>query len=275
MRKRAAVINDLASYGGAALMNIIPILYRLGVEVNPIPTAFFTTHGGFKGIKKQDNTEFMSEYTKHWNELNLSFQGIYLGLFTSAKQIENAHNFLDAFIREETLTVFDPIMGDNGRLYSFMKDINLQGMRSLVQRADIITPNLTEACLLLDIPYCTSMDKDEIKNCLVELSKLGPQYVVITSVPKGDKISTYSYNREDEVIFEISREKISGSYPGTGDAFTSVLFAKILQGCSMEESLITAVNFVERGIKILMEKNFNSLEGLPLGDTELMGSLYL
>lgn len=275
MRKRAAVIHDLVSYGGAALMNIIPILYRLGVEVNPIPTTVFTTHGGFKGIKKQDNTEFMKDYVSHWHELNLSFQGIYLGLFTSARQIENAHGFLDAFIKEDTLTVFDPIMGDNGRLYSFMKEIDLEAMKSLVKRVDIITPNLTEACILLDIPYNTNMDKDEIKNCLVELSKLGPQYVVITSVPIGDKISTYSYNREDELIFEVSREKIAGSYPGTGDIFTSVLFAKMLQGCGIEESLITAINFVERGIKLLMERNLNPLEGLPLADTELMGSLYL
>lgn len=275
MRKRAVVIHDLASYGNAALMNIIPILYRLGIEVSPIPTALFTSHGGFKGVSKSDNSNFMMEYTKQWKNLNLEFQGIYLGLFTSAQQTEYAKEFLDNFAKKDSLVVLDPIMGDNGRLYSFMKNVDIDSIKDMVKRAHIITPNLTEACFLLGIPYEESISEQAIREYIIKLSSFGPKYVVITSVPKGDKVSTYSYNKETGVIFEISREKLQGSYPGTGDAFTAILFAKLLQGCALEESSITAVNFVERGIKMILDNGWNPLEGLPLASTELIGSLFM
>ncbi|MDV3426812.1 MAG: pyridoxamine kinase, partial [Bacillota bacterium] len=137
MRKRIACLHDLASYGGAALMNIIPIMYSSGIEVCPIPTSLFTSHGALIGSKCMDNSDFMKDYTAQYKKLQLNFDGIYLGLFTSENQIKEADYFLQCFSKKDTLILMDPIMGDNGKIYSFINEENVKDIIKLVKKADI------------------------------------------------------------------------------------------------------------------------------------------
>ncbi|MDT8718666.1 pyridoxamine kinase [Clostridium sp. 19966] len=273
MRKRIAAIHDLACYGGAALMNIIPIMYNLGVEVNPIPTAIFTSHGAFNGVKKTENDAFMKEYLFQWKSNDFKFDGIYIGLFTSPKQVEFTKEFLDSFKHKDTLVVLDPILGDNGKLYGFMDEDSIENVKAILEKADVITPNLTEAALLTGMDYKKCCCEEEIEKCLKVLGKLGPKYVIITSVCLDDKMYIYIYDKTKDSVEYLCREKLKGSYPGTGDAFTAVLMGCLMKGMSICESAEKAAEFVEAGISLVISNNLNPLEGLPLADIKLTSKL--
>jgi pyridoxine kinase len=266
MRKRIACLHDLASYGGAALMNIIPIMYRNGIEVCPIPTSLFTSHGALAGSKSFDNSGFMREYTNQYKQLEVNFDGIYLGLFTSEKQVNEADYFIRSFSEKDTLVLMDPIMGDNGKLYGFISDDNVKTIRNLIKRTKIITPNFTEACILLGREYNENIKRSEIEKILISLSTLGPDQIVLTSVPKGEFIFTYAYNRTENIFGEVKGQKRPGSYPGTGDAFTAALMAYMLNGSSLLDSVSAAADLVEKGIEMIIRNGYNPLEGLPLAE---------
>ena len=264
MRIRIACLHDIASYGGAALMNIIPIMYSKGIEVSPVPTSLFTSHGAVEGAKSFDVSAFMKEYTRQYSKLNVHFDGIYLGLFTSVFQMEEALKFLESFSKENTLILLDPIMGDNGKLYGFIHENNVNSMRNLAKRADIITPNLTEACILAGIEYKEIFSEAELQALLVTLANLGPKHIVVTSVTKGNLICTYVYTKAKIQVVE--RERLPGSYPGTGDAFSAFLMAEMLKGTEIIEAVENAMIFIEECIKILLKNGYNSLEGLPIAE---------
>jgi Pyridoxal/pyridoxine/pyridoxamine kinase len=266
MRKRIACIHDLASYGGAALMNIIPIMYSYGIEVCPIPTSLFTSHGALIGSKSFDNSCFMKEYTAQYKQLQLKFDGIYLGLFTSSDQMNEADYFLQSFSKKDTLVLMDPIMGDNGKLYSFMNEDNIKTMRKLIKKAKIITPNLTEACIILGRQYKEDIDDNEIEEILISLSSFGPEQVIVTSVPREGFISSYIYNKLDNRYGVIKGEKRPGSYPGTGDAYTAALMAHMLNGCSLIDSAFKATKLIEKGIDMIINNGYNPMEGLPIAE---------
>ncbi|QAA30336.1 pyridoxamine kinase [Clostridium manihotivorum] len=273
MRKRIAVMHDLPSFGGAALMNTIPIMYNMGIEVNPIPTALFTSHGGFKGVKNIGNDAFLDEYLDQWDKLKLSFNGIYLGLFTSLNQVIFAKKFLNRFKAEDNIVLLDPIMGDNGKPYSFISDESIENIKSLLPYADIITPNLTEAYLLLGREYNENPKDSEVLDILSKLSLIGPKKIVLTSVLKGERISTFLYDSSSESIKEYCRDTLDGYYPGTGDAFASVLIGSMLQGKDLETSVCKAINLVEKAINILNDEGLNPMEGLPLANADLIREL--
>lgn len=270
MRKRVAVFHSLASYGGTSLMSIIPLMYSKGIEISPIPTMLFTSHGAFNGVKSKENTEFIDAYTSQWAQLKLHFNGIYLGLFTNNSQILSTLKFIERFGKDDCLIVLDPILGDNGKLYSFMDKAIIDGIRRLACKAHIITPNLTEACLLLNKKCEENLPGDVIYSYLRELSNLGPENIIITSVPSGDSLDTYIYKKATDSYKVISRRKLSGYYPGTGDAFTSIVMSEVLNGCNIIDAVIKAAELVEKGISIILEKGLNPLEGLPLSDEELL-----
>lgn len=266
MRKRIACLHDLASFGGAALMNIIPIMYSSGIEVCPVPTSLFTSHGALAGSKSIDNSDFMKEYTAQYKKLQVNFDGIYLGLFTSENQIKEADYFLQYFSKDDTLVLMDPVMGDNGKIYGFMNEENVKEIVKLIKRADIITPNLTEACIILGKPYKEDLTDSEIEEILISLSSFGPEKVIVTSVPRDGFISTYIYNKTDNRFGVIKGEKRSGSYPGTGDAYTASLMAHLLNGCSLIDSAFEATKLVEKGIDMILDKGYDPLQGLPLAE---------
>ena len=268
MRKRIACFHDLSSYGGAALMNIIPIMYSAGIEVCPIPTALFTSHGALEGSRCMEVSGFLKEYINQYQELKLNFQGIYLGLFKTFEQMMEAEKFLEIFSKEETLTLLDPIMGDNGKLYSFIKEENIMIMRELMKKVQIITPNFTEACILSGKEYKENISDSEMQQLLISLSKLGAKQVVVTSVPRGEILVSYIYDGNNTTV--VKSEKRPGSYPGTGDAFTAILMEEILKGSNLLQSVTKASAFVERGIDLIISKGYNPLEGIPMA--ELLGT---
>ena len=151
---RCAAIHDLSGFGRCSLTIVIPVLSAMGVQCCPLPTAYLSTHtGGFPGYTFLDMTEAMEAAAAHWADLNIDFRAIYSGFMGSRRQLEITADFIRAFRRDHTLVVVDPVMGDHGRPYRTYTPEMCRAMADLAARADLITPNLTEAALLLGEPY--------------------------------------------------------------------------------------------------------------------------
>lgn len=266
--KKVAAIHDLSGYGRASLTAIIPILSSMKVQVCPIPTAILSTHtGGFGNFSFVDLTDSMEEYINHWKTLNLEFDCIYSGFLGSVKQIKIVSDFIDFFGNENNITVIDPVMGDDGKLYETMDEEMVLNMKKLISKADIITPNFTEAAFLLNKPYCKSIDDENIKEWLIELSEMGPSTVIITSVLQNEgtkDTSVIAYDKHNNVFWKVSCKYIPAYYPGTGDAFTSVVIGSLLQGDSLPISLDRGVQFILQSIKASYGFNYPKREGVLL-----------
>lgn len=265
---RLAAIHDLSGFGRASLTVIIPILSTLGIQVCPVPTAILSTHtGGFKGYKYIDLTEHLEDYINHWEKLNLKFEGIYSGFLGSVHQIDIVSNFIEKFKQDEQLVVIDPVMGDDGKTYGPIGKDMINRMQDFIKMADIITPNMTEAAFLLDVDYPATIDQERIKRYLVELSERGPRTVIITSVPFKDikgKTSVVAYHRDDGRFWKIDCDYIPTHFPGTGDAFTSVVVGSMLQGDSLPLALDRAVQFVSTAVRTTYGYKFPNREGVLL-----------
>lgn len=269
--KKVAAIHDLSGYGRASLTTIIPILSNMKVQVCPVPTAILSTHtGGFEGYSFIDLTDYMQEHINHWKKLELGFDCIYSGFLGSPKQIEIVADFIDFFGKKAKFTVVDPVMGDNGKLYSTMGNEMVVGMRKLIKNADIITPNFTEVIYLLGKEYKENITLDEVKEYLKELANMGPKIVIATSVPDEEsnkldrKTSVVAYDRENDVFWRVSCRYIPASYPGTGDAYTSVVIGSLLQGDSLPIAIERGVQFITQCIMASYGFKYPKKEGVLL-----------
>lgn len=250
--KRVAAINDISCFGKASLTTIIPILSVMGHEVCTMPTSVLSSHTG--GLGKPafvDLSNFMIEAKEHWKKLNIDFQCIYSGYLGNSNQVDFVINFINDFKLDNTVVVVDPVMADDGKLYSGIEIDMIEKMKKLVNFADVITPNITEACFLLNKTCKECFDIEEVSKYAIELSNLGPSKVIITSVIEKnneDFITTIAYDKKADKIIKIKNKRLDGSYPGTGDAFTSVLIGYMMQGKSFEESIKKSCDFLQRVI---------------------------
>lgn len=262
--KNVAAIHDLSGIGRASLTMILPILSTMGVQVCPLPTAVLSSTTDFEQYSFLDLTDYMKEYIENWKRQNLEFDCIYSGFLGSSKQIDIIEDFISYFKSENNLVVIDPVLGDNGSLYETMDDEMVQKMRRLVSKADMITPNFTEALYLLQRPYSNEITKEEIKKCLKELSDMGPKTVIVTSVPdrQGAFTNTIAYEREADTFWKVSCKYIPASYPGTGDAYASVIIGSLLQGDSLPIALDRGVQFVTQCIRASYGFQYDHIQGV-------------
>lgn len=245
----------------------IPILSSMGFQVCPLPTAVLSSNTEVAGFKFVDLTEHMRGFIEHWKALKLEFNAIYSGFLGSHLQIEIVKEFIDHFRQENQLIIIDPVLGDDGKLYDSMTPDMVSEMRTLISRADVITPNLTEACALLDIKYHEKVKEAELKQQLRALSDKGPRIVIITNVNKSDRKKqtfVYAYNRNDGRFWKVQCDYIPAHYPGTGDTFSSVLTGCLLQGDSLPVALDRAVQFVSTAVRATYGHNLVSMGGLML-----------
>lgn len=264
---KVAAIHDLSGFGRSSLAVVIPILSVMGIQVCSLPTAVLSTQtGGFEGYCFIDLTDHMEEYIEHWHKLGIEFACIYSGFLGSSRQIDIIARFIDMFSSNNPLVVIDPVLGDDGRLYETMDQEMVARMRGFIKKADIITPNFTEAAFLLDEPYNPAVTETEMKTWLVRLSAMGPKIVVITSVPVsgGGKTAVLAYNQEDGRFWKVDCVYLPADYPGTGDAFTSVIVGSILQGDDLPVALSRGVRFITAAIQISCRYKYPEREGVLL-----------
>lgn len=264
--KRVAAIHDISGFGRAALSSIIPIISTMGIQVCSVPTAVLSTHtGDFSDYTFIDLTDSMVGFLEHWTKLNIEFECIYTGFLGSAKQIEIITDYIKKF-EKKPLIVVDPVMADDGELYSTMDDIMVRKMKEFISLADVITPNFTEAAFLLDKEINDEiLLESELKEWLVELSDLGPNIVIMTSVPhdkREKKTHVVAYDKKDNRFWKVECVYIPTQYPGTGDAFTSVLVGSLLQGDSLPMALDRSVQFVTTAIRASYGYDYPNREGV-------------
>ena len=226
---RVAALHDLSCFGRCALTVIIPALSAAGVQVIPVPTALLSTHtGGFTNMHFRDLDDSIEAVGKHFCELGLDLDAIYTGFLGSEKQVKTVEDFIDRTADENTLIFIDPVMGDDGKLYSACFLELVAEMRRLCARADIITPNLTEACLMTDTPYpdLSAMSASEAENAIDAIAEKIKSFTdaecIITGIHFDGGVGTYCLGA---MHAERARRN---DYPGTGDLFASVLLAYIL-----------------------------------------------
>lgn len=251
-QKRVAAIHDLSGFGKCSLTVALPILSAAGIETSALPTAILSTHtGGISGYTYHDLTEDMRPVMKHWKSLDIKFDAIYTGFLGSFEQLNIVKEFFDAFRQEDNLILVDPVMGDNGELYTVFTREFAAGMRMLCQKADIIVPNLTEAALLLDEPFHPGpYTHAYIESLLRKLGALGPQKVVLTGVYfKEDELGAATYDRTTDTIDYVFTQKIPGYYHGTGDVFASALLSALLNDFSLIDAAAIAVHFTTDSIR--------------------------
>ena len=254
--KRVAAIHDLSCFGRCALTVIIPTLSAMGVQVVPVPTCLLSTHtGGFTELHFKDLEEDMEKIAAHFDALDIGFDAIYTGFLGSASQISCVKAFIERFAKKDTLIFVDPVMGDDGELYSTYTHELMQGMKQLCYGANIITPNLTEACFLTDTPYRSTrnMTYEELqafaRTLCMELEKFGSEDIVITGLESGeDKLYVCGKSRKDG-FFLYGFDRVNKNYPGTGDLFASVLLGALLRGDDLESALHTAADFTHKSME--------------------------
>ena len=265
--QKVAAIHDLSGFGRASLTVIIPVLSRMGIQVCPLPTAVLSTHSKFDNFHFVDLTEHLQPIIDHWKKLQLDFNAIYSGFLGSHKQIETVMKFIDDFKKDDQLVVIDPVLGDNGKLYATFNTDHVREMRNLVEKANVITPNLTEAALLLDKEIPKEISDEEIKDWILTLSEKGPQIVIITSVPEynsKDVTSVIAYNKKGERFWKVSCNYLPANYPGTGDAFASVITGSLLQGDSLPIAMDRAVKFTSMGVRATFGYDYDTKNGILL-----------
>ena len=265
--KKVAAIHDLSGMGRVSLTVVIPILSSMGFQVCPLPTAILSNHTQYPDFTFLDLTDEMPRIIAEWKRLEVEFDAIYTGYLGSPRQIQIVSDFIRDFRRKDSLTVIDPVLGDNGKLYSNFNESMVVEMQHLVTHADVITPNLTELFYLLDRPYKESNTDQELKEYLRCLSDKGPEVVIITSVPVWDephKTSVYAYNRTGNRYWKITWPYLPAHYPGTGDTFTSVITGALLQGDSLPIALDRATQFILQGIRATFGYEYDNREGILL-----------
>jgi pyridoxine kinase len=230
----------------------LPIISAAGIEVSVLPTAVLSTHtGGFTGYTFRDLTEDLLPAAKHWKTLGLRFDAFYTGYLGSFDQIDIVLEIYHMLKSDDTLLIVDTVMADNGKLYSGFPDNFPLGMKKLCAQADIITPNITEASLMLGEPFKEGpYTKDYIDSLLHKLMRITKGDVVLTGVHfKDDDLGAASFNRKTGVTALASSGRISGFYHGTGDIFASALTAALLNGRELAKACEIAVDFTAGSIK--------------------------
>ena len=269
MIKKAAVINDLSGFGKCSLTASIAVLSVMGVQPCPMPTAVLTNQTGYKNHYCIDLTDELSHYKEMWSLNNESFDGIYSGYIADKRQVDIIFDFINTFRKSNTVVLVDPVMGDNGRLYSAYNDESCKKICGLARSADIITPNLTELCIFTDTDFDklnSHCESDDFLDRISEVAKgaisHSEQKIVVTGINKGGCLYNGVFSKQDCDF--IKAECHGGSFSGTGDIFASIVFASVVNGESLVSSVKKAVSFIEKATADTAKEPYDRNDGINL-----------
>lgn len=230
------LVNDLSGFGKCSLAVQLPVISALGAEAHPVPTAFLSNQTSYGSYYCADMTPHMQAYLNEWDKLSVDFDAVLTGYFASAQAVRIIREYVKS---KNALLVVDPVMGDNGRLYSGFDGERCEEIKKLALTADIITPNLTEIC-------CLTGEHSVEKGAEIMLSG-GVGFVVVTGVEENGRIGSRVFSKDKSEIY--LNEKSGGYFSGTGDIFCSVLTGMILKGKSVFEAAEFAGSFLSKVIR--------------------------
>ncbi len=275
--KKIAVLNDLSGMGKCSLTAAIPVISVMGIQACPLPTAVLSAQTGFPSYYCDDYTDRMDAIMEEWKKMDFYPDGIYTGFLADARQADKAVEFIEQFAKEDTKILIDPVMGDNGEEYPIYTEALCEKMRFLVRRATVITPNLTEALLLLYGAQrahvlwkeLSLMDEERLlkftESTGKELSKEFDTEVVITGIDLPARENHQEIGNlicQDGNTTWVTAAKEGGSYSGTGDLFASVLSAGMVKGMDTVDSVRKAVKFLSKGIHDAVLEGTDRNEGI-------------
>lgn len=245
---KTLTIQDISCYGQCSITVALPILSSYGIETVILPSAILSTHTtNFKNYTVLDLTSEMPKIINHWINEKISFDAIYTGYISDVKQFDIILKCKNMLLKENGLFIVDPAMADNGKLYPALKADIIDGMKQICKKANYIIPNISEACFLCDYPFKEKYDDEYINDLLVKLIENGYKNIILTGVIKKDKIGAIYFNGLDKISYFSKKE--DKSFHGTGDVFSSIIIANILNHKPIKECLKSAVDFIKDCIK--------------------------
>ena len=274
--KKVLTIQDISCFGKCSITVALPIISAMGVETVILPTAVLSTHTMFKDFTVKDLTDQLVPITDHWKKEGLKFDAIYTGYLGSAEEIEIAKKIFAEFGGDDTMIFIDPVMADNGKLYAAFDENYAKLNAGLCGTADIIVPNITEACFMTDTEYKEVYGEDYVKDLLQKLAGLGSKVVILTGVSLSEgKTGVYGLDTRTGEYFTYQNDRVNVSYHGTGDVFSSVSVGAIARGLSMKEAFRLAADYTARTIQVTEENPENPWYGVDFEATipELIAEL--
>lgn len=259
-QKKLAVINDFCGFGRCSIAVALPIISAMHIQCCPLPTAIFSDHTGFESFFCEDFTQNMQAYSREWEKLGLRFDGIATGFLGSAQQIDLVKAFLVRFKTEGTKVLVDPVMGDYGALYPTYTPELAGRMHELLGFADLLTPNLTEACILAGWPYREDFSEAELTELCRTLEESGPSEIVISGIHLGDDLGNFVYAGGKTHM--ICAHRVGGYRSGTGDVFGAILAADLVNGVPLEDSVRKAADFIAKTISYTQKLGVPETDGI-------------
>ena len=252
--KRVLTIQDISCLGKCSLTVALPLISATGNEAVILPTAVLSTHTMFKDFTYKDLSDQLDPITQHWKSQDVQFDAIYTGYLGSVEEIHHMEKIFNMFKTEDNIIFIDPVMADNGKLYPNFDMDYVKANAKLCGLADIIVPNITEACFMTDTEYKEEYDEAYIKDLLDKLAQLGSKIVVLTgvSLSKG-KTGIMGYDTEKKEYFSYQNDAVGAKYHGTGDIFSSVAVGAYMNGLSIRDALAVAADYTALTIKKTLE----------------------
>lgn len=261
-QKKIAVINDISGFGRCSASVSLPVISHMRVQACLLPTSIFSNHTGFASYYYEDFTDKMLQYMGEWKKLDLRFEGIASGFLGSAEQIEIVQEFIHQFRDERSQVIIDPVMGENGKSYPTYTEEMCDKMKHLVEYADILTPNVTEACMLTGMPFKEKdWQRKELLEMMARLRGLGAKKIVVSGLDSGQFIS----NAVSEVPGEcklLRQKRVGKVRSGTGDIFASIIAADCVNGVDFETSVRKAAAFVQECIRVTERFDIPETDGV-------------
>lgn len=261
---KIGAVHDLSGFGRCSFSVILPTLSAMGHQVCPLPTASLSTHtGGYEGFVFRDLTDDMTGWWEHWKKEGVKLDAFYSGFLGNDEQIDIVEKMIDS-LDGNTLVFVDPVMGDDGVLYSTYTEKMREGMKRLVKRAEVITPNITEAAFLLDRVPKAEYTEEEICEMVSSLNRMCHGSVVVTGVETSNGVGAAYIEKEGNSVSFYIHEKHEKSYPGTGDIFASVLLGRLLKKDSLDRAVRCACDFIYSVVGYSKRFDYPTREGVLL-----------
>ena len=252
--KRILTIQDISCLGKCSLTVALPVISAMGVETVILPTAVLSTHTMFKNFTVKDLSDQIVPITEHWKSEGVTFDAIYTGYLGTEEEIETVKRIFDAFGTEDTLLFVDPVMADNGKLYPAFDERYAARNATLCAKADVIVPNITEACFMTGTPYREQYGEDYIRELLQKLSDLGARVATVTGVSlSAGKTGVMGFDSKSGEYFTYQNDRVDASYHGTGDVFSSVCIGALMRGLSLYEAMKLAADYTADTIRVTLE----------------------
>ena len=252
--KRVLTIQDISCLGKCSLTIALPVISAMGSETVILPTAVLSTHTMFKNFTCKDLSDQIAPITEHWKQEKVHFDAIYTGYLGTEEEIETVKEIIRTFRSEDTCVIVDPAMADNGKLYPAFDEAYAKRNATLCGMADMIVPNITEACFMTGFEYREHYDGPYVHALLDELKKLGAGITALTGVSLSEgKTGVMGYDKKADEYYIYQNDRIPASYHGTGDIYSSVTVGGLMRGWNWKDAMRVAADYTAHTIEVTLQ----------------------